>query len=222
MTRPVFGMAYTGGRRRRPGTHGRDRLNHRRDAATRGYHSLDSRSGQAVDEGTRREMLALLPRLRRFAVGLTASADEGDELMQATVERAIRHIDKWQPGTRLDSWMFQIARNLNLNNLRARKVRGAHLNPVDLDEVRGEDGQRVVESKLTLEAVRRFLGRLPEEQRVVLLLVCVEGLSYREVADATGVPVGTVTSRLARARITLRALVDGAAGPFDGAGGDLE
>src|SRR6185436_20868209 len=105
-------------------------------------------------------MLALLPRLRRFACGLTASADEGDELMQATVERAIRHIEKWQPGTRLDSWMFQIARNLNLNNIRARKVRGSHLQPVDLDGIHGEDGRRVVESRLTFESVRRFLGRL--------------------------------------------------------------
>jgi RNA polymerase sigma-70 factor (ECF subfamily) len=160
-------------------------------------------------------MLALLPRLRRFACGLTASVDEGDELMQATVERAIRHIDKWQPGTRLDSWMFQIARNLNLNSIRARKVRGSHLQPVELDDIRGEDGRQVVESKLTFDAVRRFLGRLPEEQRVVLLLVCVEGLSYREVAETTGVPVGTVTSRLARARIALRAMVEGTGVPMD-------
>jgi RNA polymerase sigma-70 factor (ECF subfamily) len=155
-------------------------------------------------------MLALLPRLRRFACGLTASADEGDELMQATVERAIRHIDKWQPGTRLDNWMFQIARNLNLNNIRARKVRGAHLKPVELETLHGEDGRRIVESRLTFEAVRRLLGQLPEEQRAVLLLVCVEGLSYKEVADVLEVPVGTVTSRLARARMALRAMLDGA------------
>ncbi len=166
-----------------------------------------------MDEGTRREMLALLPRLRRFACGLTASADDGDELLQATVERAIRHIDKWQPGTRLDSWMFQIARNLNLNNIRARRVRGSNLQPVALDDVRGEDGRRVMESKLTFDAVRRSLGRLPEDQRVVLLLVCVEGMSYKEVAELTGVPVGTVTSRLARARMALRQMIDGAGPP---------
>jgi RNA polymerase sigma-70 factor (ECF subfamily) len=162
-----------------------------------------------VDEGTRREMLALLPRLRRFACGLTGSADEGDDLVQATVERAIRHIDKWQPGTRLDSWMFQIARNLNLNNIRARKIRGGHLSAVSFDDVPGDDGFRIAESRLTIAAVRQFLGRLPEEQKTALMLVCVEGLSYREAAQIMDVPVGTVTSRLARARIALRAMIDG-------------
>lgn len=168
---------------------------------------------RAVDEGTRREMLALLPRLRRFACGLTGSMDEGDDLMQATVERAIRHIDKWQPGTRLDSWMFQIARNLNLNNIRARKVRGVHLAPAALDDVAGEDGVRVAESRLTIATVRHLVARLPEEQRAALMLVCVEGLSYREAAQVMDVPIGTVTSRLARARIALRAMLDGVAPP---------
>lgn len=171
-----------------------------------------------MDEGTRREMLALLPRLRRFACGLTGSADEGDDLVQATVERAIRHIDKWQPGTRLDSWMFQIARNLNLNNIRARKVRGAHLAPVALEGIIGEDGFRVAESRLTIAAVRDFVARLPEEQKAVLMLVCIEGLSYRETAEVMGVPIGTVTSRLARARITLRALLEGAPLPAEAVG----
>jgi RNA polymerase sigma-70 factor, ECF subfamily len=162
-----------------------------------------------MDDTIRREMLALLPRLRRFTSGLTGSAEEGDDLTQATVERAIRYIDKWTPGTRLDSWMFQIARNLYLNNIRALAVRGAHLKPVPLEDLGGEDGRRVTESRLTFAAVRRFLAHLPEEQRAVLLLVAVEGMSYKEVAAVTGAPVGTVTSRLARARAALRAMVDG-------------
>jgi RNA polymerase sigma-70 factor (ECF subfamily) len=170
-----------------------------------------------VDEGTRREMLALLPRLRRFACGLTGSTDEGDDLVQATVERAIRHIDKWQPGTRLDSWMFQIARNLNLNNIRARKVRGGHLAPVPFDDIPGDDGSRIAESRLTVASVRQFVGRLPEEQRTALMLVCVEGLSYREAAQIMDVPVGTVTSRLARARIALRTMIDGTGAPAEAA-----
>jgi RNA polymerase sigma-70 factor (ECF subfamily) len=157
-------------------------------------------------------MLALLPRLRRFACALTGSVEEGEDLVQATCERAIRYIGQWQPGTRLDSWMFQIARNLNLNNIRARKVRGAHLAPVDATEIAGPDPHKAIEADLTLEAVRRFVQRLPEEQRTILLLVCVEGLAYKEVAELLDLPMGTVTSRLARARIALKELIEGKPG----------
>jgi RNA polymerase sigma-70 factor (ECF subfamily) len=156
-------------------------------------------------------MLTLLPRLRRLAWALTGSADEADELVQATVERAIRHIAKWQPGTRLDNWMFEIARNLHLNRVRALRVRGAGLTAPDPDDLRGADGWRVVESRLTLKAVRQKLLELPAEQRMVLLLVCIEDLPYKQVAEITGVPLGTVSSRLARARMSLRAFLNGVA-----------
>ena len=162
-----------------------------------------------MDETIGAEMLALLPRLRRFAHGLTGKSEEAEELVQATCERAIRHIALWQPGTRLDHWMFAIARNLNLNNLRARKVRGAHLAPVALDDHLSIDGVRAAESRSTFTAVQGFVGRLPEEQRSALLLNCVEGLSYKEVAEVLDLPVGTVTSRIARARIALRDYVNG-------------
>ncbi len=171
-----------------------------------------------MNEQTRRELIAFLPRLRRFTHGLTGKPDAGDDLLQATCERAIRHIDKWEAGTRLDSWMFRIARNLHLNMIRSEKIRGDHLAPVDVElQADGAtDGPAVVESRLTYEAVRRFVARLPEEQRSVLLLICVEGFSYKEVADMLELPMGTVTSRLARARLTLRSLVygqEGAPGP---------
>lgn len=156
-------------------------------------------------------MLALLPRLRRFAYGLTGSIDDGDDLVQATCERAIRGIDTWQVGTRLDSWMYRIARNLFLNQVRDRKVRGQHLEIADLDRHASQDGAREMDAHLTLGAVRRLVGRLPEEQRSVLMLVCVEGLSYKEVAEILDLPMGTVTSRLARARLSLKALMDGTA-----------
>lgn len=163
-----------------------------------------------MDETIRREMLAFLPRLRRFTYGLTGSAHEGDDLLQATCERAIRHIDKWQPGTRLDSWMYRIARNLFLNDIRAKGVRGEHLSSVDPGEAAGAvDGVRVAEAQLTYEAVRGLVDRLPEEQRTILLLVTVEGLSYREVADMLELPMGTVTSRLARARLALKSWLSG-------------
>jgi RNA polymerase sigma-70 factor (ECF subfamily) len=157
----------------------------------------------SLDETTSREMLALLPRLRRFACGLTGSTPDGDDLAQATVERAIRYIDQWQPGTRLDSWIFKIARNLHLNGIRRRRLFEERL-PLLSELEGGPDGRRVVDGKLTLDEVRRAVAQLPAEQRIVLLLVCVEGLSYDEVADVTGVARGTVGSRLARARLSLR------------------
>jgi RNA polymerase sigma-70 factor (ECF subfamily) len=154
-------------------------------------------------------MLAFLPRLRRFAYGLTGSVDDGDDLLQATCERAIRHIDQWQPGTRLDSWMYRIARNLHLNNLRAKGVRHQHLASIDPIEHGTLDGVRAAEAQMTYQAVRGFVDRLPEEQRTILLLVTVEGLSYREVSDMLELPIGTVTSRLARARLALKSFVGG-------------
>jgi len=164
-----------------------------------------------VDDNIRREMLALLPRLRRFAYGLTGSIDEGDDLVQATCERAIRYIDTWQLGTRLDSWMYRIARNTYLNDLRAKRVRVDHLQSVDRDELTRVDGARAMEARLTFAAVRDFIGRLPEEQRSIVMLVCVEGLAYREVAEILDLPIGTVTSRLARARLVLKDFADGGA-----------
>lgn len=162
-----------------------------------------------MDDTIRREMLALLPRLRRFAYGLTGSVDDGDDLVQTTCERAIRHIDTWQPGTRLDSWMYRIARNTHLNALRAGRVRRDHLQSVDSDDMGRVDGARAMEARLTFAAVRDFVARLPEEQRTVVLLVCVEGKSYKAVAEIMDLPVGTVTSRLARARLALKGLIDG-------------
>ena len=165
-----------------------------------------------MDEDIRREMLALLPRLRRFAYGLTGSLDEGDDLVQATCERAIGHIETWQPGTRLDSWMYRIARNTYFNTRRAKRVRESHLHAVESMTATSVDGARAMEARLTFNAVRDFIARLPEEQRAVILLVCVEGLAYKEVAEILDLPIGTVTSRLARARFTLKDLVEGTDG----------
>jgi len=162
-----------------------------------------------VDEPIRREMIALLPRLRRFAYGLTGSIHDGDDLVQATCERAILKLELWRPGTRLDSWMFRIAQNLHFNNLRDGALRRRHLRPVHAEEVADAAAERVAEGRLTLDAVRRLMARLPAEQTAVVMLVCVEGLSYREAADILEVPVGTVMSRLARGRASLKTLFDG-------------
>ncbi len=154
------------------------------------------------------EMIGLLPRLRRFAYGLSGSLDEANELVQSTCERALSHLDQWQPGTRLDSWMYRILYSIRINKLHAEKLRTSKLDAGDLDDRIGGDSAREIEAKLTLEAVRQFIWKLPEEQRTVLLLVVVEGASYKEASDLLGIPIGTVTSRLARARTAIKEFVD--------------
>ncbi len=162
-----------------------------------------------MDAQLRSHMSSLLPRLRRFALALTGSRDEGDDLVQATYERAITHIGQWEPGTRLDSWMYRIMRNTHLNVLRGRKVRGTTIDPDDAEELLGVDAVPGMEARLTLAKVRRCMEQLPEEQRAILMLVCVEGQTYDEAAATLQLPLGTVTSRLARARSALRAMMDG-------------
>ena len=175
----------------------------------------------SADDVIHAELVALIPRMRRFAASLAGSLEEGDDLVQAACERAISRIDQWQPGTRLDSWVFRIIRNIHLDRLRARSVRAEHLRLVKSADGHGVDGVREMDARLTLQAVSAFLARLPEEQRTVMMLVCVEGLSYREVADVLGVPLGTVTSRMARGRFALKEYVDQAGDTEAPAGGRL-
>ncbi len=179
------------------------------------------RSRRTADDVIHAELVALIPRMRRFAASLSGSLDEGDDLVQAACERAIARIDQWQPGTRLDSWVFRIIRNIHLDRLRARRVRAEHLRLVKDTDNNGVDGVREMDARLTLKAVSDFLARLPEEQRTVMILVCVEGLSYREVADVLGVPLGTVTSRMARGRFALKDFVERASAESAPAGGSL-
>lgn len=156
----------------------------------------------------RQQLVQLYPRLRRFAIGLSGSVSEGEDLLQAACERALERVQQWQPGSRFDSWMYRIIQNLRINRLRADRVRGNGLEHADAGQQQGGDLAREMESQLTLESVRRFMDTLPEEQRTVLLLVCVEGLSYGGTAAALGLPVGTVTSRLGRGRRALREFVE--------------
>ncbi len=148
-------------------------------------------------------MVAMLPRMRRFAYTLTGSLDQADDLVQDTCVRALANLDKWQEGTRLDSWMFRIAQNLWFDKLRAGQVRGESVDIDTVLDLSGTDGRAVVESRLTLASVVTALDTLADEQRVLIGLVCVEGLSYKEAAEVVGVPMGTVMSRLARARRAL-------------------
>jgi RNA polymerase sigma factor (sigma-70 family) len=151
--------------------------------------------------GLRTELLTALPRLRRFARSLTGNRQDGDDLMQSTVERVL---NKGLPeNVELLRWMFKVCRNLWIDDRRAQQVRQrAHREP-ELSEEPIVSGEAVAVGELTLREVERALALLPEEQRAVLALVAVEGLSYREAAEVLEVPIGTVMSRLARARAAL-------------------
>jgi RNA polymerase sigma-70 factor (ECF subfamily) len=154
--------------------------------------------GSVFEDG----IVDLLPRLRRFAVGLTRDLAAGDDLCQMTIERALKSRDQWIEGTRLDSWMYRIMRNIWIDEVRAGGRRARRF----ADEAEGLDvgmaGEQ--EARVELSMIDRALSTLPDEQREAILLVMVEGYGYREAADIIGCPVGTLTSRLIRGRDALQ------------------
>ena len=157
------------------------------------------------------QLIAVLPRLRRFARGLTGTAAEADDLVQAACERALTRAHQFQEGTRFDSWMFRIVQTIWIDQLRAREVRKE--DGEIAEERLGSDAPvRRIEARLALSEVRRAIEHLPPDQRTTLMLVTVEGLSYKEAAEVAGVPVGTIMSRLARARAALQQQLDAGAG----------
>jgi RNA polymerase sigma-70 factor, ECF subfamily len=149
-------------------------------------------------------LVALLPRLRRFGRALTRNQDDADDLVQLSIERALRRTDQWQPGSRLDHWMIGIMRNAWIDEIRSRKRRSALFAPEEAGEHIGETPMQAVAERLEIQDA---VSRLPEDQRIVIALVLVEGLTYREAADLLDIPIGTLTSRLARGRAALQALL---------------
>lgn len=144
---------------------------------------------------------------------LAGQPADADDLVQLTVERALVARAQWRPGTRLDSWMFRIMKNAWIDESRARRRRGAVLAPAEEGETIGDAGAALVEARLQAAEVQRAMDRLPEEQRLAVALVLVEGLSYKEAAEVLEVPQGTLTSRLGRGRQALLAELEGADGP---------
>jgi RNA polymerase sigma-70 factor, ECF subfamily len=149
------------------------------------------------------QLIAVLPRLRRFARGLSGSVSDADDLVQAACERALARQQQFQEGTRFDSWMFRIVQTIWIDQVRSRDVRKEG-GDIAEDRLGSDEPVRRVEARLALNEVRRALDRLPPDQRTALLLVTVEGLSYKETAEIVQVPVGTIMSRLSRARIALQ------------------
>ncbi len=150
-------------------------------------------------------IIDLLPRLRRFARALTGQAADADDLVQAAVERALGRRNQWQAGTSLEAWMFRITKNAWIDEARSRTRRGRVLAPEAAGaEVADERAGTGATRELSM-SVQAAMAQLPEDQRLAVALILVEGLSYQEAADVLDTPVGTVTSRLGRGRAALQA-----------------
>lgn len=150
-------------------------------------------------------MLDLLPRLRRFAAGLAGNPADGDDLCQMSLERALANRSRWQEGTRLDSWMYRIMRNIWIDEGRAGSRRRQTFVAEEAGAGQGGDGAQ--EAAVELSYVDRAMQKLPADQREAVLLVMVEGYAYKEAAEIVGCPVGTLNSRLVRGRDALMAML---------------
>jgi RNA polymerase sigma-70 factor (ECF subfamily) len=162
------------------------------------------------DDDLRRQLVALLPRLRRFARGLAACREEGDDLLQQACEKALARLHQFEPGSHLDRWMFQIVKTTHIDRRRqAHRRRTVDLTE-DVAAVLPFDAriEEQTAARQDLARVREAVRALPDEQREVLILVVVDGLSYQDAADIIGIPPGTVMSRLSRARQKLARSID--------------
>jgi RNA polymerase sigma-70 factor, ECF subfamily len=161
-------------------------------------------SGTAVGaaEAVRTGLSAHLTRLWRYGLVLSRRRDVAEDLVQATCMRALERAEQFEPGTRLDRWLFAILHSIWLNEVRSRRIRLGQ-GFVDADEVLTVDGAAAIETHVLAGQVLKLVEALPEAQRVTVFLAYVEQMSYREVAEILKVPIGTVMSRLAAARTKL-------------------
>lgn len=150
------------------------------------------------------EIAALLPRMRRFARSLTFHREDADDLVQLSMERALGRSEQWTPGTRLDSWIFRIIKNAWIDELRSRTRRDELFVPEEAGEHVGDDFAEAHQQRL---AIQKAVSLLSEEHRLVVGLVLVDGLAYKDAAEVLEIPVGTLTSRLARAREALQQIL---------------
>src|SRR3954462_13049944 len=146
-----------------------------------------------------------IPRLRRYARALVRNQETADDLVQDTLVRALSKIHLWQPGTDLRAWLFTLMHNQYVNFVR-RAVREGSQTSIDAAIDLGHAPTQ--QASLQLRDLKHALERLPDEQRAVVLLIGLEGMRYEEVAEVLGVPVGTIRSRLSRAREALRHMMD--------------
>jgi RNA polymerase sigma factor (sigma-70 family) len=150
------------------------------------------------------ELAALLPRMRRFARSITFHREDADDLVQVAMERALGRSEQYAEGTRLDSWLFRIIKNAWIDELRGRIRRDRIFAPEAEGEHVGIDSSEAQQQRM---AVQKAMSLLSEEHRMVIGLVLVDGLPYKEAAAVLEIPMGTLTSRLARARDALQKLL---------------
>jgi RNA polymerase sigma factor (sigma-70 family) len=155
-----------------------------------------------------RQLTELLPRLRRFAQALARDWADADDLVQRAVEQALRRQSQYRPGTRLDSWMFTIMKNAWIDETRARSRRLRWFSPPKAGENVADINAPSLEGQRRIAEVQAAVAALPQEQRLAVALVLIEGLSYAEAAAVMEVPVGTLTSRLVRGRAALQARLE--------------
>jgi RNA polymerase sigma-70 factor (ECF subfamily) len=150
------------------------------------------------------DIAALLPRLRRFARSITFHREDADDVVQIAVERALTRSAQWEAGTRLDSWMFRIVKNAWIDEVRSRARRDQLFAPEQEGEHVGDDHAEAQQQRMAIE---KAMSLLSEDHRMVIGLVLVDGMPYKEAAEVLEIPMGTLTSRLARAREALQALL---------------
>lgn len=156
------------------------------------------------DDVLRQEILGLLPRLRRYAYALTGATHDADDLLQTTVERLLSR--NFPDDVDLIKWSFRVCKNVWIDEIRARNVRVSAVVNDRIENSEMFDGERVVMGQMTFEEVKQTMDSLPYEQKAALSLVALEGFSYAETAEIMGAPVGTIMSRIARARSALMAM----------------
>jgi RNA polymerase sigma-70 factor, ECF subfamily len=145
-------------------------------------------------------------------MAIARDGDAGDDLCQATIERALSRAEQFQIGTRLDSWMYRIAQNILIDSARRKRTRGVEIEADDSLGLVGDDGVQIVEGRSDLARARAAMAALPDDQRTLLALVVLDGMSYKDAAETLDIPIGTVMSRLARARRAIDARVHAVTG----------
>ena len=153
-----------------------------------------------TDRLVREGLPDILPKLRRFALVLTLNQADADDLTQAGIERALTRAHQFKPEARLESWIFKIMQNMWIDKKRSEARKGAHIDVEAIVDIAGEDGRKTTSINAMMGDVRESITNLPDEQRLVVGLILIEGQSYKEAAEIIGAPIGTIMSRLSRAR----------------------
>ena len=152
------------------------------------------------------DIAALLPRLRRFARTIVYHREDADDLVQIAVERALARSAQWQADTRLDSWIFRIMKNAWIDEVRSCIRRDNLFAPEEAGEHVGDQAAEAQQQRMAIE---KAVGMLSEEHRVVVALVLVDGMPYKEASEVLEIPMGTLTSRLVRARAAFQEILSG-------------